>query len=244
MSRFDAGLSGATFTSEGSRLLGGFYRAAGDTPRPTAILIHGLPGIEKHLDVAYSLRDRGWNCLYFHFRGCWGSQGRFSLAGLADDVRAAVDWTLSQPAVDTERLVLIGASTGSHPALAHGAADLRVRAIVGLSPLIDPRAFRFPSDMAEEFAAMLNGVTGADLLDQWRDLPPLSAAIDAFAPRPLLLVAAENDDIFPPREYAESIARYPNVDLIRNEEADHSFSACRTWLVRTVTDWLIEKLGQ
>jgi hypothetical protein len=26
-----------------------------------------FPGIEKHLDIAYALRDSGWNCLYFHF---------------------------------------------------------------------------------------------------------------------------------------------------------------------------------
>jgi hypothetical protein len=49
----------------------------------TAILIHGLPGIEKRLDIAYGLRDLGWNCLYFHFRGCWGSDSfpppRFTL---------------------------------------------------------------------------------------------------------------------------------------------------------------------
>jgi len=69
--KFEVGLDGITFMLNGKRLIGGFYKAAGDTPRPTAILIHGLPGIEKHLDIAYRLRDLGWNCLYFHFRGCW-----------------------------------------------------------------------------------------------------------------------------------------------------------------------------
>ena len=92
VSKSEAGLDGVTFTSKGCRLLGGFYKAAGDAPRPTAVLLHGLPGIEKHLDIAYRLRDLGWNCLYFHFRGCWGSEGAFSLAGLADDTRAAVEW--------------------------------------------------------------------------------------------------------------------------------------------------------
>jgi uncharacterized protein len=75
MAQFEAGLDGITFTSNSSRLLGGLCRAAGTTHRPTAVLLHGLPGIEKHLDIAYTLRDLGWNCLYFHFRGCWGSQG-------------------------------------------------------------------------------------------------------------------------------------------------------------------------
>src|SRR5262245_46419716 len=238
VSKFEAGLDGVTFTSEGRRLLGGFYKAAGIAPRPTAVLLHGLPGVEKHLDIAYRLRDLGWNCLYFHFRGCWGSEGRFSLAGLADDTRAAVEWVIKQETVDKDRIALIGCSTGSHPALTSGASDPRIRAIVGVSPMIEPRAFKFPEEMADEFAGMLNRVTGQDLREQWQALPPLSDSMRAFAPRPILLVAAGKDTIFPPSHYADSIAKLANVRLIRNEESDHGFSACRPWLARTVTDWL------
>jgi cephalosporin-C deacetylase-like acetyl esterase len=55
----------------------------------------------------------------------------------------------AEPAVDEDRIVLVGASTGSHPALLHAAADPRIRAVVGIAPVIDPRAFRFPAEMAE-----------------------------------------------------------------------------------------------
>jgi pimeloyl-ACP methyl ester carboxylesterase len=243
MSKFEAGLDGVTFTSKGCRLLGGFYKAAGDTPRPTAILLHGLPGIEKHLDIAYRLRDLGWNCFYFHFRGCWGSEGAFSLAGLADDTRAALEWVLKQAPVDRDRIALIGASTGSYPALVCGAADARISAIAGVSPLIEPRAFRFPAEMAGEFAGMLSGITGRDLLEQWQALPPLADSLRAFAPRPLLLVTAGEDRIFPPSHYADSIGGFGNIQLIVDEESDHGFSASRPWLVQTVTDWLVARLG-
>jgi hypothetical protein len=243
VSKFEAGLDGATFTSDGCRMLGGFYKAAGDAPRPTAVLLHGLPGIEKHLDIAYRLRDLGWNCLYFHFRGCWGSEGAFSLPGLADDTRAAVEWVTKQPSVDKDRIALIGCSTGAHPALVYGAAAPRIRAIVGVSPLIEPRAFQFPAEMAGEFAGMLNGVTGQALLEQWQALPPLADSLRAFAPRPILLVAAGKDGIFPPSHYEDSVAEFANIQLIRKEESDHGFSACRPWLARTVIDWLIAALG-
>src|SRR5439155_13097825 len=86
----------------------------------------GLPGIQKQLDIAYALRDLGWNCLYFHFRGCWGSHGNYSLAGLTDDTCAAVEWVRNHPAVDPGRIVLIGTSTGSHPALLHAAMDFGI----------------------------------------------------------------------------------------------------------------------
>jgi len=201
--KFAAGLDGVAFTSNGNKLLGGFYKAAGDTPRPTAVLVHGLPGIEKHLDVAYRLRDLGWNCLYFHFRGCWGSEGTFSIAGLADDTRAAVEWVGKQPSTDTERIVLVAASTGSYPALRYAAGAPEIRAIAAISPLMDPRAFRFPREMADHFAEMLEGVTGRQLQAQWEAMGSLSNAMRAFAPRPLLMVTAENDEIFPPSHYSD-----------------------------------------
>jgi uncharacterized protein len=236
--KFEAGLDGVTFFSNGSRLLGGFYKAAGETPRPTAVLLHGLPGIEKNLDIAYALRDMGWNCLYFHFRGSWGSQGEYSLPHLTEDTHAAVQWVREQPSVDKDSVVLIGASTGSYPALLCAATDRGVRGVVALSPVIVPSAFRFPESMAEEFAAMLNGVTGLDLVKQWEALEPLSGALEALAPRPLLLIAAEKDGIFPPRQYEGAIGKRANIRFIRHPESDHGFSTCRRWLVKTVTDFL------
>lgn len=235
---------GLSFVSMGCRLLGGFYKGAGKTPRPTAVLIHGLPGIEKHLDIAYRLRDLGWNCLYFHFRVCWGSEGAYSLAGLTDDTRAAVEWVVEHRSVDRDRIALIAGSTGSYPALLHGATDTPVRAIVGISPVIEPGAFQCPSDMAREFAGMVQGVTGEGLVKQWAEMASLLDSVRAFAPRPVLLVAAQKDDIFPPSQYADSLAGFPHVQLIRNPESDHGFSACRPWLVQTVTDWLVAKLGR
>jgi dipeptidyl aminopeptidase/acylaminoacyl peptidase len=243
MSRFEAGVDGATFASQGSRLLGAFYRGAGEGPRPTAILLHGLPGIEKHLDLAYRLRDLGWNCLSFHFRGCWGSGGAYSIAGLADDTRAAVDWTLQQPAVDPDRIVLIGGSTGGYTALLYATFDPRARAVVALCPFIDPREFDFPPEMAEEFAGMLSAVSGHDLLDEWQRLEPLASHFAALASRPLLLVTGDRDELSPPTHYTDFVAALPHVQWARNAEGDHSFSTCRPWLVRTVTEWLEERMG-
>lgn len=28
------------------------------------MVLHGVPGVEKNLDLAYALRGAGWNCLY------------------------------------------------------------------------------------------------------------------------------------------------------------------------------------
>jgi len=158
--------------------------------------------------------------------------------GLVDDTRAAVDWTLAQPSVAPDRLALIGASLGGHTALLHGAADPRVRALVALCPVVDPKAFDFPRKTAEDFAGMLRGVSGEDLLAQWRRLEDLGGHLGALAHRPLLLITADRDELFPPSHYTAFAAALPGIDWLRHPEGDHAFSACRPWLVEAVTDWL------
>lgn len=243
MTRFAAGVDGVTIDSAGARLLGAFYRGAGEVPRPTAVLLHGMPGIEKHLDLAYRLRDRGWNCLCFHPRGSWGSGGTYSLEGQVADTQAALAWALAQPAVDRDRLALIGGSLGGYVALRCGAADPRLRAVVALCPVIDPRVFAFAPHLAEEFAGMLTGISGAGLLDQWRQLDGLDDHLAALAGRPLLLVTGDRDELFPVAHYTRFIAALPGATWARHPEGDHAFSACRPWLVETVTDWLAAQLG-
>src|SRR5581483_9135558 len=99
------------------KMNGVMFVAAGIQPHPTALLLHGLPGNEQNLDLAQVLRRAGYNVLTFHYRGSWGSPGRFTLANGVDDGEAAMAF-LSDPAtvsefhIDPKRLVIIGHSYG------------------------------------------------------------------------------------------------------------------------------------
>ncbi|MBL8057470.1 MAG: alpha/beta fold hydrolase [Anaerolineales bacterium] len=238
MTLFSAGLDGVTFLSQGCRLVGGLYRAAGATPRPSVILLHGLPGTEQNLDIAYGLRAAGINCLFFHYRGCWGSAGVYNLAGLADDVRAAADWLTAQPCVDPARLALVGYSLGGHLTLAAGAADPRYKALAALCPLIDPAAQPLDAATFAEFAELLNGLTGAELQAQWAALPPIPPLAGQLARRPLLLVTAGQDAYFPPAHYQHFPGDLASVTWWRFPTADHVFSHDRPSLVQTIVGWL------
>ena len=46
------GQTGVYFDSGGYRLLGTLFLARGDAPKPTAVILHGIPGIEKNHDLA------------------------------------------------------------------------------------------------------------------------------------------------------------------------------------------------
>ena len=76
--------------SHGAKMYSVFYIAAGAGPHPTVLMLHGFPGNEKNLDLAYSMRRAGWNVLVPFYRGAWGSGGSFSLHTCAGG-RASVD---------------------------------------------------------------------------------------------------------------------------------------------------------
>ena len=103
--------------SGGLAINGVAYLAAGAGIHPTLVLMHGLPGNEKNLDLAQAVRRAGWNVITFNYRGSWGSPGKFSFAGNLEDARSVLAF-IRDPAnakklgVDPARIVLAGHSMG------------------------------------------------------------------------------------------------------------------------------------
>ncbi len=244
MESFNAGLDGFTVLSHGSKLLGGLYKAAGLGPRATAILLHGLPGVEKNLDIAYALRDAGWNCAYFHYRGSWGSEGPFTLAGRHDDLLSVTDWLIRRPCVDARRLALVGQSAGGYLALMAGATDARFKAMVALCPLVSSASAPLTPATFDEWASMLQAVSGPELKRQWDALPAVESAADRLRGRPILLVTGARDAIFPPGHYPPLIAAVPTIEWHEIENGDHAFSLCRKDVVNLTVLWLVAHLGK
>jgi pimeloyl-ACP methyl ester carboxylesterase len=134
--------------------------AAGEGPKPTLLLLHGLPGNERNLDLAQAVRRTGWNVLTFTYRGAWGSEGIFSFQHAVADSKAALDFLRSERAasefkVDPSRIVLAGHSMGGYMA-AHTAAN-------------DPSSVAHPEERLSPGKARLEGppVAGLILLDAW-----------------------------------------------------------------------------
>src|SRR5215468_458557 len=82
--------------SHGARMYSVIYIASGAGPHPTVLMLHGFPGNEKNLDLAYSIRRAGWNVLVPFYRGAWGSGGTFSFAHALEDAQSSIDF-LRQP---------------------------------------------------------------------------------------------------------------------------------------------------
>jgi len=89
---FPAAAEAPDVMSHGARLNAVFYIASGRGPHPAVLLMHGFPGNDKNLDLAYAIRRAGWNVLIPHYRGSWGSTGTFSFTNAIEDTQAAIQF--------------------------------------------------------------------------------------------------------------------------------------------------------
>ncbi|MEN8161195.1 MAG: alpha/beta fold hydrolase [Myxococcota bacterium] len=247
------------FASAGARMFGVLYEAGGPGPHPTAIVLHGFPGDERNLDLAQAIRRSGWNAVFFHYRGAWGSEGRFGFVHVLEDVRAVVDG-LSAPEfaaahrVDPRRIALVGHSMGGFAALLSAAELSDVDCVASLAGanlgLWDP-ALASP-----EAAAQIAG-----RLDAWRgpiqtpgreltaEVREHAARFDirrhaaTLAGKPTLLIAGARDEVTPPALHHEplvaAIAAESGASLESHVlDADHAFADRRVELTRLVVGWL------
>jgi dipeptidyl aminopeptidase/acylaminoacyl peptidase len=239
------GQTGVVIDSGGHKLLGTLFLAQGDEPKPTALLLHGLPGIEKNYDLAHALREAGWNSLIFHYRGSWGSSGDYRFETLADDVAAALDCLTSgaHEQVDVNRFGLVGHSMGGWTAL-KASSDQRVRAVVTIGAVTDPSRVHFTAAMAQEaFTPFLTGVTPEEFEVQWKGLDSALEEAGSFD-RPLLIVHSEKDALVPveqARLLHEASGGQARLEL--HPDANHAFVWHRGWLISLVLGWLDEAVS-
>lgn len=240
--------------SHGASLTGFMLGANGRGPHPTVVLLHGYPGNEKNLDLAQSMRRAGFNVLFFHYRGAWGSQGEYSLTHLSQDVASALNYLRSESAalrVDVNKLSIAGHSMGGFAALRSGAQDSDVICVAGIaaanlgeySTRTEVRSKEFQDYTDQLF--MLHGFDGAQALEE---IVANSDEFDVrqygpgFRGKSVLLIIGSEDTTVPPEvqnrvegAYEKESNIYLTAKII---PGDHSFSANRIQLQREVVGWI------
>ena len=254
--------------SHGSTLLGVFYLAAGSGPHPTAVIFHGFPGFEQNLDLAQSLRARGWNVLAMHYRGSWGVKGDFSFTHAAEDADTQVHFLLD-PAnaakyhIDSKRIVVIGHSMGGYMAASAAAhapqvvgailisawnigADYETRRHVGQAePTIENEAKALDAD---NNLAPLAGTSGQALA---REIHDQAQALNfehlarSIAPRPVFVITA-NDGLVPAdHALVEALRKAGDTHVTeRHWDTDHSYSGQRAELIDAILAWTRQALPE
>jgi len=116
--------------------LPGYFVSAGDGRNPTLLVLGGFDSTAEELmlwlGTACSLR--GWNALVFEGPGQPGAldmnPGLVFRPDYEVPVGRVIDYALSRPDVDAQRLALIGYSFGGYLAPRAAACDSRIRAVI------------------------------------------------------------------------------------------------------------------
>lgn len=194
----DLGLAYQTIsfvTADGLTLRGWYVPGQNDA---TVILCHGFARDRSELlPEASWLAERGYGVLLFDLRAQGASDGAHIGLGYleAQDVRAAVDLVLGWS--QGERIGVIGYSMGAAAAIRAAAADTRIQAVIAVSPFGAPRDLLNQRLAAVPLLAPLTVWWGERMTGlRPEDLRPTDD-VAALAPRPILIMQAEADDVIP-----------------------------------------------
>ena len=214
--------------------------------------MHGFPGNEKNLDLAYSLRRAGWNVLILHYRGSWGSAGTFSFANAIEDTQATVQFlreaeNIKKFRTDPKRIVLIGHSLGGFMAsyvVAHDpeVAGLAMISAWNLGATMSRPKETHPVDMFPSAASRLAGATPAGLQAEAEENAAKWNYLDyaeALKTRPVLIVESHDRNLSFNKEMKEALQKAGNTRVTETYmETDHSYSDHRIALQVAVLNWL------
>jgi dienelactone hydrolase len=259
LGKFPATTTGLTFKSDNMRMSGFIYMAQGKELKPTVLLLHGYPGNEKNLDVAQALRSIGWNVVFFHYRGAWGSEGEFSFRNAEQDVQVVLQYLSDKDnseklRIDRNLISTVGHSMGGHMAIAGILDNQLVKCSVawdganlganGVGFVNDPNTTISWKDYGDKMF-MLNGWSGDKAQQETQkyaeklDLVKRAKNING---RAVLLVGA-NTNVIPMELHIKpllaALKTTKNSQIFyKLIEDDHSFNSSRKELIDTTAKFL------
>jgi uncharacterized protein len=127
-----------TFEADGVQLVGDLHLPDRHGPAPGLALTGPFTGVKEQVVGTYARRmaEAGYAALAFDHRGFGESEGRRQHEdpeGKLADLRAAVGFLSAHPAVDGDRVGLLGVCLGGGYAVRAAAFDPRVRAVAGVA---------------------------------------------------------------------------------------------------------------
>ena len=256
-------MHGILIQGKRGRLLSVLYTAAGEGPHPTVILLHGIPGCERNLDLAQALRRAGFHVMTFHYSGSWGSDGSYSLMHNLEDTETVLDHILQDEryGFDKQHIYAVGHSLGGFVCgqLTAKRTEIKGAALlmpcdIGRLPQIaqnDPAAYGIIRNVLDESAGWLNGTSGETLLQEAFAHSAefaLENLSEKLKSRPILCIGGTLDIYTPPQTHCEpfvqAIQRTGGVAFQKIDfPTDHFFADYRLTVAEAVTEFLKKQLS-
>jgi uncharacterized protein len=252
-------------TSGDARLKATMYVTSGAGPHPTVILLHGFPGGPRLASLAEALQQEGFNVLFLHYRGTWGSEGWFRLDHAVEDAEAALDFVQSASAgarfrVDPSTVALVGHSMGGWIAFntAVRRPDAECIALLGVANVGEiGRQAGIDSGFRQGWTRSIERATtgdGAPIRTEWpadaivadlidnAERYDLTRLADRLNSRTVLLVGADQDVVAPMARHHTAVLDALRAGGTGNPAevvlvSDHDFRETQP-LASAVADWL------
>jgi hypothetical protein len=120
-----------------------YFISGGEGKRQTLIAVGGFDSTleELYCWIGAIAREYGWHCLIFEGPGQWGAlkinPGLIFRPDYEKPVKAVVDYAITRPDVDEDKIALIGYSLGGYLAPRSAAFDPRIKACIANTLIVD-----------------------------------------------------------------------------------------------------------
>ena len=236
-------------------LVGILYSPDNKQKFPIAIFCHGYRSTKessKIRHIADSLTKNNIGLFAFDFSGRGESEGRFedtTLTQYIDDLKCAIDIISSL----TDDIAIIGSSLGGIVSLHEVITDVRVKALVGLSPVSN-----FPANRKNEFGNLIEWKKKGYAYTYSKRLGKLKINYSFYEDGliynnyplyekikiPVLIIHGTKDESVSIK-YSERLITYlKHAKLIRLKDADHGYSRKEDFerIVKEISDFLNKNL--
>lgn len=248
---------GVLIKGKRGNLLGHYYLPGGEYPKPVVLIVHGIPGKERLFDFSVALREAGFCTLNFHYSGCWGSDGDYSVSHCFEDCLSALDYIKANENgwFDLNNVFMAGHSMGGLMTARTAATNDIIKAGV----IFVPMDFRAPAEEAlglapegkyhafiDDVAPWLKGMNWesfrADAKENIDKMDLISYA-EALADKPIMTVTGTLDTLLAREEHIDrlnaAIASCGKGKLTAKVyETDHAFNMHRPEIRQDVIDFL------
>ena len=241
------------------KLFGHYYLPGGPYPKPVVLIGHGIPGNERLFDFSIHLREQGFCTVNFHYSGCWGSDGDYSIPHCFEDIGSAVEYVLKNENgwFDLDNFFYVGHSLGglmgayaisSFDAIKGGVLLAPFNLRLAAEPVLRGESGSFWDELfsTEAGDTWLKSFSREDFIRYVTEDPArfdLMSYAEGLAKKPVFLVTCSRDEICPKDEHggalAEAIEKAGGTIKHKTYDSDHSFNTLRGEIRQDVADFLL-----
>lgn len=254
-----------SFKHKTDKIQGWFYKAAGNGPFSTVILLQGSVGNDGDLfNLGKNLAKEGYNAITYNYPGAWRSEGLRTDKAALESIQSAINYinsesTIQMFEVDTTDIILLGYSYGGGMALLGAAYDNRIKKVISIAggdlsirakELEENPQFRQNFQGRVEYVlsnpSMARGKSGEEYVEMMikdRDEFNIKKYSRELAKKEVLLFAGAFDNMVNKEThilplYRELQSKGNGTISLTTLETDHSFANVQAELITVIINWL------